>query len=622
MNPYFVRAAKQIQIAVSRRVVMKHIFLLLIGLYLFNPEAVSITYADTSHCGNLATDEIWASADNVHIVTCDVTVPNGLSLTITEGTIVKFALGAEIYVDGTLEILGSANDPVYLTSLRDDTIGGDTNGDGGATVPVWTDWRGIEFRAGSDDINSVIQHAISRYSGRDNRANITLVSSSPTITDSIFSDSHMAIYADLASTPVLTNNTYTDNHINGLGYAGGTIESNTVWNVTDTSYYITNDIYVGTGITLAINPGVIIKFEIGRDLTIDGALQVQGTTDSPVYFTSIRDDVVGGDTNGDGGASTPSWNNWRGIEFRDGSIDASSIIDHAVIRYAGYDYRGLLTLSSASPTIANTTLSNGHVAIRANVSSFPTLTNNTYINNYFNGFGYEGGTINSDSTWGITDTSYFIINDIFVATGSTLTVNPGVIVKFDIGRDLTIDGALQVQGTTDSPVYFTSIQDDVVGGDTNGDGGASTPGWNNWRGIEFRDGSIDASSIIDHAVIRYAGYDYRGNLNLTSASPTIQNTTLSHAYRGILASSSAPTLVCNNIFNNQGQGIHNETPSNAIDARDQWWGSTSGPYQESTNPTGTGNAVTAGVLYQPWLTAPCGSPPVTMNYIFLPFVVR
>lgn len=109
--------------------------------------------------------------------------------------------------------MGDANNPVYLTSLRDDTIGGDTNGDGGATVPAWSDWRGIEFRAGSDDANSVIQHTVSRYSGRDYRANITLIGSSPPITDSAFSHSYMAIYADLASTPLLANNTYTNNSI-------------------------------------------------------------------------------------------------------------------------------------------------------------------------------------------------------------------------------------------------------------------------------------------------------------------------------------------------------------------------------------------------------------------------
>src|SRR3990170_1820788 len=118
-------------------------------------------------------------------------------------------------------------------------------------------------------------------------------------------------------------------------------------------------------------------------------------------------------------------------------------------------------------------------------------------------------------TLAITDVPYFIIDTIFVGTGKTLTIQSGVVIKFDIGRTLIVDGALRVLGATSSPVYFTSIRDDAIGGDTNGDGGATTPNWDHWRGIEFRDSSDDATSLIDYAVIRYAGRDYRGNVTLS-----------------------------------------------------------------------------------------------------------
>ena len=133
--------------------------------------------------------------------------------------------------------------------------------------------------------------------------------------------------------------------------------------------------------------------------------------------------------------------------------------------------------------------------------SFPVLINNSYTNNAINGLALQGGTIASDSTWDVTDTAYFILDNVSVGVGATLTVNPGVVVKFEDARALVVQGALRVLGTVGSPVYFTSKRDDTVKGDTNNDG-ATTPQPGNWSRIEFQDSSNDATSRIDNAVIR------------------------------------------------------------------------------------------------------------------------
>ncbi|NIM92112.1 MAG: S8 family serine peptidase, partial [Anaerolineales bacterium] len=114
------------------------------------------------HCGTITSDETWTSEGNVHTVSCDVAVAPGATLTIEEGTIVKFHYNKSLIINGSLRVLGTGGNPIYFTSIRDDTIGGDTNGDGWSTG-ARGDWRRIEFTDTSDDSTSIIDHAIVRF---------------------------------------------------------------------------------------------------------------------------------------------------------------------------------------------------------------------------------------------------------------------------------------------------------------------------------------------------------------------------------------------------------------------------------------------------------------------------
>jgi hypothetical protein len=104
----------------------------------------------TPIAGPITSDTIWGPAGNPYVMTDDVTVSEGVTLTLSPGVVVKAnSTILELIVLGTLVANGTAEQPIVLTSYKDDTAHGDTNGDGSATEPSFGDWVGVGFAAKS-----------------------------------------------------------------------------------------------------------------------------------------------------------------------------------------------------------------------------------------------------------------------------------------------------------------------------------------------------------------------------------------------------------------------------------------------------------------------------------------
>ncbi len=114
------------------------------------------------------------------------------------------------------------------------------------------------------------------------------------------------------------------------------------------------------------------------------------------------------------------------------------------------------------------------------------------------------GTLSGSQEWTTAGSPYVIETTATVGEGTTLTIDPGVVVKFEEANygELFVIGSLVADGTSTNKVTFTSYADDSAGGDTNGDGSSSgSPG--DWYGIVILD---SGTGDFDHAIVRYGGY--------------------------------------------------------------------------------------------------------------------
>jgi hypothetical protein len=81
--------------------------------------------------GVISSNARWNAAGNPYVLTDDVTVSEGVTLTLSPGAVVKAdSISRELIVLGTLVAEGTSKQPIILTSYKDDTAHGDTNGDG------------------------------------------------------------------------------------------------------------------------------------------------------------------------------------------------------------------------------------------------------------------------------------------------------------------------------------------------------------------------------------------------------------------------------------------------------------------------------------------------------------
>lgn len=249
------------------------------------------------------------------------------------------------------------------------------------------------------------------------------------------------------------------------------------------------------------------------------------------------------------------------------------------------------------------------------------------------------GNSSASATWTPSQSPYVIDGNVYYRDGN-LAIEPGTIVKFTQSSSLTIhaDVDFYANGTTDMPIYFTSIKDDSVGGDTNENGNASLPFYGDWGYVSVGGGSFNRGLNINHIKIRYGGNIVWNNgaypamilhFNWYYGFPNqnywLENIEVSNSKTGLyayVAGKHTFNVSQSSFHDNQDYGMYADIPYlGTADAKNNWWGDASGPYHPASNSLGAGDAVSDDVNFIPWLTSD-PLPPIAQKEVPLYTQVR
>lgn len=310
------------------------------------------------------------------------------SLVIQPGTTVKFERNGSLSTAGSGGIIadGSTSRRIRFTSVRDDSRGGDTNGDGTTTSPSRGDWRGISLEGGYGSVfrNCDFAYSGDSYEGRGGPALDLGTTDFAVVEGCVFSDNDGgdpgrpcgALQADRAgAATVVARNVFFGNNVplsihpavragdgnvfhdpaiparanryNGIFVSGGDLTAPAAWTAQEVPFVVSERLLVHQALTLG--PGTTVKFQAAAlmETANSGTIIASGTAASRVVFTSIRDDAHGGDTNGDGTATLPSRGDWARIALYGANGSRFANCD---FRYGGADGYGALCLEHTNLT--------------------------------------------------------------------------------------------------------------------------------------------------------------------------------------------------------------------------------------------------------------------------------
>jgi hypothetical protein len=337
------------------------------------------------------------------------------------------------------------------------------------------------------------------------------------------------------------------------GPHSGAIASNQRWCQEDNPHLVTFDVQVNSNVSLTIDPGVVVRFQAGRGMSVLGSLVAVGASGQVIYFTS--DQVT----------HTPGY--WSGLQFSSSSTVQMVYVD---VGYGGAGAWGMLDVFTSNLTLENASIHDGTAvagAIRLNNAGLTPTIRNTAIqsnanhaihqmtpdmapvfdNLTFSGNGEDGvflssGAFNRNVTLDgreLGGKPFFSNGALSVNNGYTLSLSPGTTLQIgNSGGDLTVNSGatLSAVGTLTEPISITSSAPGTTFSriffGTNSTAILDYCDISRAAGSAGAIGIASSNIIINHSSIHNnsptSGAIFIGYIGASGLTPTIQNTTISN----------------------------------------------------------------------------------------------
>ena len=233
------------------------------------------------------------------------------------------------------------------------------------------------------------------------------------------------------------------------------ITSDTTWDASGNPFIVSGVIHVSAAASLTINPGVVVKFAKNASIKVDGEVDAIGDPANKIYFTSLKDDTIGGDDNGDGSNSSP--NNTEFIEF------SISTLGSAEFNNCEFHY-GVRSIDSSGDTkVSNSNFISNNFGIFAKDGSLD-AENNAFTSNKVPmqisldlDFTHSGNSYSSNQTFnGIgVDRTFDGLSAIFAyGNGDGKYFLPAQNLSLDPFQNIIVEPGVQLNGTGNFPSSF------------------------------------------------------------------------------------------------------------------------------------------------------------------------
>ena len=429
--------------------------------------------------GNISSDQTWS--ETIHI-NGDVTIDPFVVVSINAGTNIIFDGYYRITVYGALQVNGISNNLVTFTS--------------NSTEPTMGDWVGLIFSGQSGSSESFINYSTFNY------ANETIIvnqlSGFFTLDLNHITIENISIGVNITSGDVTISNSEIRNVANYGIDANG---SNVSLSLTNTSIYqqAADKLFTGYGIfgrsgaTITLNGVSLQYFNYGfynnTPITLSGSgntIQYNGNGFGlhPSSDVDIEGSIIANNTGWNvrmytfGGSDNEMdfTGNWWGTT--DGIQISETISDHTDGNYPWVNFLPFLDADGGTSVSYN----------------------------------YIANRIHSPQTLSATGSPYVAIGDIWVDANSSLTIDPGVEIRFINNTSLEVHGGLTANGTETNPIVFTT--------------NSTNPAPGQWSHIRFSGPDPQAYCSMEYCDIGYSSAGILVSYSNSLENLSINNITL------------------------------------------------------------------------------------------------